>query len=98
VALLLSDGSPLSVAPPQDGWVALAGTRHGTRVVARVRPPGFGPPQAVAARAGRGLPPELSPLGALTSLTAAAAPSGATLAVADRGPNGLRVSVWRPDP
>jgi hypothetical protein len=88
-------GSASPAAPPVGGWAVIAGTRRGTRLVARLRPDGTGPPERVAARAGRGGPPELAPIHP-AALATATSPSGGALAVADRSDRGLRVAVWRP--
>ncbi len=92
------DGLASMPAPAPDGWTAVASTRRGTRVVARVAPFGFGPPQAVGARTSDGGAVAVAPLPGPARFAVAAAPSGSALAAASPGADALRVSVWRADP
>ncbi len=95
---IAADGLATSPVPAADGWTAVASTRRGSRVVERLLPSGFGPPQAVGARAVDGGPVDAAPLTGPARFAVAAAASGTALAAASPADDALQVSVWRPGP
>ena len=90
------DGGAPSPAAGVDGWSAVASTPRGSLLVERLVPSGFGPAQAVGARAVEGGPVEVAPLPGPARYSTAAASSGLALAATALGEHGLGVSVWRP--
>ena len=90
-------GAASSAASPVDGWSAVASTSTGERVVERLLPSGFGPPQGVGAQAADGGAVDVAPLPGPARYAVAAASSGAALAAASPGDDAIRVCVWLPD-
>ena len=90
------DGLASPALPAVGGWVPVVATARGSQVVERAAQSGPGPAQAVGARGTGGGDVDLAPLTGTGPFEAAAATSGAALAVARAGDDALQVTVWRP--
>jgi hypothetical protein len=94
VARISRDGRATAPQAPADGWSALVADRPGDQVVTQIAPAHSGTPIPIAARPADGAVVDRAPFDA--PVATAAAPFGATLAIAQATPAALYVSAWRP--